>query len=343
MLRFSLLIISIFLLLSCNKVPGGKKAGEKKFVVSVEGLIVKTSEVKQIITVSGTVKPYEETVLTPDISGRVVMLNLPEGKFITKGTLLVKLFDDDLQAQLNKLQAQVTLLDKTEQRQSELIKINGISQNDYDLTALQLNAAKADVEVVKAQIRKTEIFAPFDGYIGLRNVSIGAQVNATTPLATIRTSDKLKLDFSIPEKYSTMIKPGMRVAFTVGGEEKTFEAEVIASEKSIDPLTRNLKLRADIQTKSEFLTPGTYATVQLILRENKNALMIPTQSIIPQDRLKRVIVARNGKAAFLPVKTAIRKESMIEVTSGLTAGDTIAITGIMFLKPDMPIKFSKIN
>jgi membrane fusion protein, multidrug efflux system len=343
MIRFSYLIISIVLLMSCGKGSGGNKAGEKKFVVAVEGFIVKTSEVKQIITVSGTVKPYEETVLTPDISGRVVMLNLPEGKFVSRGTLLVKLFDDDLLAQLNKMQAQYNLLVKTEQRQSELLKINGISQNDYDLTALQMNAAKADMEVVKAQIRKTEILAPFDGFIGLRNVSVGTQVNPSVALATIRTSDKLKLDFSIPEEYSAMIKPGMKVDFTVGNEEKPFEAEVIASEKSIDPLTRNLKLRADIHAKSELLTPGTYATVQLILRDNKNALMIPTQSVIPQERLKRVIVARNGKAAFIPVKTAIRKESLIEVTSGLKAGDTIAVTGIMFLKPDMPIKFSKIN
>jgi membrane fusion protein, multidrug efflux system len=277
MLRFFLFYISVILLFSCNKGPGEKKTSDKNFVLAIEGMIIKTSEVKQIITVSGTVKPYEETVLTPDISGRVVMLNLPEGKLVTKGTMLVKLFDDDLQAQLNKLKAQFNLLSKTEQRQSELLKINGISQNDYDLTALQLNAARADVEVVKAQIRKTEILAPYDGYIGLRNVSVGTQVNASTPLATIRTSDKLKLDFSIPEKYSTLIKQGMKVSFSVGNELQSFEAEVVASEKSIDQLTRNLKLRANIQAKSELLTPGTFATVQLVLNDNKHALMVPTQ------------------------------------------------------------------
>ena len=145
-------------------------------IPAVEGFMVKPSVIIEKIAVSGTLKPFEETVLMPEVTGRVVMINLPEGSFVNQGTLLVKLFDDDLQAGLKKSETQLQLAEQTEKRQSELIKINGISQNDYDQSVLQVNSINADIEVIKVQIRKTEVRAPFDGVIGLRNISLGAEV-----------------------------------------------------------------------------------------------------------------------------------------------------------------------
>ena len=143
----------------------------------IEGVIARPALLEQNIVVSGTLKPFEETVLMPDVGGRVVSINFQEGMHVTKGTLLVQLFNDDLKAQLHKLQAQKDLAEQTEKRQSELIKINGISQLDYDQSVLQVNSFNADIEVIMAQLRKTEIVAPFDGVIGLRNVSVGAVVS----------------------------------------------------------------------------------------------------------------------------------------------------------------------
>ncbi|MEI6901463.1 MAG: efflux RND transporter periplasmic adaptor subunit [Bacteroidota bacterium] len=329
---------------SCKNGTDRKDVAGKRTNTSfvAEGYIVKPSTLDQFISVSGTLKPFEETVLMPDVSGRVISINLPEGKFVKKGTILVKLFDDDLQASLKKLQTQLSIAEQTEKRQHELLQVSGISQLEYDQTDLQVKSIKDDIEYLKAQISKTEVVAPFDGVIGLRNVSIGAQVTPSISLATIRMINQLKLDFSVPEKYSKEVVEGKRIQFTVQGDDKKYEGKVTATEESIELNTRNLKVRAVVSGISSSLKSGAYANVELDLKEDNNALMIPTQAIIPQERNKKVIVVKDGKATFVTVKTGIRQASKVEVTEGLQPGDTIATTGILFIKPNGSVKFSKV-
>jgi membrane fusion protein (multidrug efflux system) len=278
-----------------------------------------------------------------EVAGRVVFINLPEGKFVKKGTLLVKLFNDDLQANLKKMQTQLAIQEKIFKRQTELFKVNGISQYDYDQTYLQLNSIKAEIEVQQSMIRKTQVLAPFDGIIGLRNISEGAQVTPSTLMATIRVENKLKLDFSIPEKYSNEIKAGLKVKFTVHGNEKQYDATVMATEGGIEANTRNLKVRAIVNSNSDNLVPGGFTNVQLTLGENKNAIIVPTQAIIPQERNKIIIVVRNGKAHYVTVTTGIRKASTIEIIDGLSPGDTIVTTGLLFLKEGANVSFSTVK
>jgi membrane fusion protein (multidrug efflux system) len=311
--------------------------------LKVEGVIVSPSVLDQTIIISGTLKPFEETVLMPEVPGRVVDINLTEGGFTKKGTLLVKLFDGDLQAQLKKSQAQLQLEQQTENRQSELMKVNGISQLDLDQTILQINSIKADIEVLKVQINKTEVRAPFDGTIGLRNISIGAQVTTATALATIRDVRHLKLDFSVPGKYSSTIKPGFKVQFSVRGDDKKYDATVMATEQGIESDTRNLNLRAIVQSDVSSLTPGEFADVELRLSENKSALMVPTEAVIPQARTKQLIVAKKGRASFVTIMTGIRNASSVQILSGINPGDTVVTTGILFLKPNAVLNFSKVK
>jgi membrane fusion protein, multidrug efflux system len=342
---YSIIIIAfISALYSCSSAKPDKKVPDKQSAVVsyLEGYVVKTSIVDQTITISGTLKSFEETILMPEVTGRVVKINLPEGKFVKAGTLLVKLYDADLQAQLHKSEAQLKITELMKERQSELMKVEGISQADYDQTALQVNSIKADIEVLKVQIRKTELLAPYDGVIGLRNISIGAQVTTSTALATIRAVKQLKLDFAVPEKYSGEIKTGAKVKFTVQGNEKKYDAAVIATEEGIDANTRNLKARALVNMNSSSLIPGAFANVELRLKEDKNALMVPTQAIIPQERNKRLIVANHGVAKFVTIKTGLRQASLIQVLNGIAPGDTVVTTGILFIKPGAKLKFSKV-
>jgi membrane fusion protein (multidrug efflux system) len=255
----------------------------------------------------------------------------------------VKLFDGDLQAGLKKAQTQLEIAEQTQKRQSELIKINGISQSDYDQAVLQVSSINADIEILKVQISKTEMRAPFDGVIGLRSISLGAEVTPSTALATIRSMQQLKLDFSVPEKYSSQVKPGMKVTFSVQGDDKKYDATVMATEEGIDVVTRNLKARAVVKNINAALKPGAFANVELQLEEIKNALMVPTQAIIPQELNKQVIVEKDGKAKFVNVQTGVRQESNIQVVSGISPGDTIVTTGILFLKPGASLKFSKVT
>jgi membrane fusion protein (multidrug efflux system) len=322
---------------SCHSGSKNKNTKDKRpaVILSVEGYIVKPSLLKVTIQVSGTLLSFEETVLMPETGGRVVMVNLPEGKLVNKGTVLVKLFDGELQAQLKKSQTQLQMAEQTEKRQRELLKVSGISQFDYDQTVFQVNSIKDDISLLNVQIGKTEMKAPFDGVIGLKNISVGAQA----AVATIRMVNRLKLDFSVPEKYSREIVPGKLLTFTVEGDSAKYTAVVMATEGGIESDTRNLKVRAVVDYVSPGLKPGAFATVELELGKHTDALLVPTQSIIPQARSKKLIVARDGKAEFI---TVIRQAAFIEVLNGIHSGDTVVTTGIVFLKPDARLKFSKV-
>jgi membrane fusion protein, multidrug efflux system len=337
-----ILLAALFINIGFNR-SGDKdnsKNPKEKQQKKLSFFVVKPSLLIDEISVSGSLQAYEMVDLKNEVAGRVVMINLPEGKFVKKGTLLVKLFDDDLQSQLKKLQSQLAIQQQIYKRQSELLKVNGITQNDYEQSGLQLNSLKADIEVEKTLIRKTEVLAPFDGVIGLRNISAGAIVTPSTLLATIRTANKLKLDFFVPEKYSSKITRGMKLKPSMSNKDKLFDATVMATEEGIDDATRNLKVRAVVNSQSDELLAGGFSNVQLRLNENKNALMIPTEAIIPQEENKIVIVAREGKAKFVQVKTGIRKASKVEITDGIQVGDTIVTSGLLFVKEGSKLSFS---
>ncbi|MBZ5855870.1 efflux RND transporter periplasmic adaptor subunit [Flavihumibacter profundi] len=311
--------------------------------MKVEGFLVKTKTVSEKLEVPGSIIPFEATELRTEVSGRVTQLNIHEGQSVSKGTLLVKLYDADLQAQLNKLKVQLEIYQQTAARQAELLKIEGISKQEYDLSVLQVNNIKADMELIATSIQKTEIRAPFSGKLGLRNISLGAYITPLTLITNIRQEDQLKLEFTVPEKYSSKIKTGDIVNFMVEGSEKLNPAKIIATEEAVTEETRSLKVRAVVTTKSPQLIPGAFAKVTLDFGQDKNALMVPTQAVIPQARYKKVIVSRNGNAVFETVTTGVRDSSFVQIISGIHAGDTIVITGLLSIKPDSKLEITKLN
>lgn len=311
--------------------------------LQVEAFIVKTQTLNEQLEVPGTLMPYEQTEIRPEITGRIVRLNIPEGSFVKKGTLLVKLFDEDLQAQLKKLQVQLEINAKTAERQKELLSIGGISQQEYDLSELNVKNLRSDIELVRVNISKTEIRAPFDGRIGLKNISDGAYISPTTLITTISQVGTLKMEFSVPEKYSDMMAKGRPVTFTVAGSKKTFKASVMATESVIEANTRTLRVRTIIGTKDPELVPGAFAKVGVKLDNDDKALIIPTQAVIPQARNKRVILYANGVAKFQVVTTGIRDSSFVQITDGLKLGDTVITTGLLAIRPEAKIKLSKVQ
>jgi membrane fusion protein (multidrug efflux system) len=322
---------------------GGRGNTRGKGPLAVEGFLVEKRSVSETVEVAGTLLPFEETAIRAEVSGRIVQLNIPEGGVVKKGTLLVKLFDQDLQAQLSKLKVQLQIADKTEERQKELLAINGISQQDYDLSTLNVENLKADIQSVEIAIAKTEIRAPYDGQVGLRNVSMGSYLAPADVITNLREVDKLKLEFSVPEKYARNIVKGYEVKFRVDGGKKDHTATVIATEGNVDQATRTLKIRTLVKEKSEELVPGVFARVNLQLGQDSEALMIPSQAIIPQARNKQVIVLRKDSAEFRIVETGIRDSAFVQVLSGVKKGDTIITTGLMAIRPASKIKLTKVN
>lgn len=321
--------------------PGAGPAATPE--LQVEAQIVKTSSINEIVESSGTILANESTEIRPEISGRITQLNIREGAIVPKGSLLVKIYDGDLQAELKKLQVQLQIAEKTEERQKELLKIGGIAQQDYDLSILQVSNIKADIELIRVNIGKTEIRAPYTGRLGLKNISPGAYISPTTLITTITEVNQMKIEFSVPEKYSSQISNGMELSFSSEGASKDqYKARILARESSVDQNTRNLRIRAVVQGNISELVPGAFAKVKMILGKNDNALMIPSNAVIPQARNKQVAVYRNGVADMVSVTTGIRDSTNIQVLSGLQAGDTLITTGLLFVKPNSKIKLTKI-
>jgi membrane fusion protein (multidrug efflux system) len=341
-----LLISAAFYSCKSDKQSSAALAAAKKgpSALEVEGMVVKTSAITEVVEVSGTILANESTEIRPEISGRLVQLNIREGAVVPKGSLLAKIYDGDLQAQLKKLTVQLQIAAKTEERQRELLSIGGIAQQDYDLSILNVSNIKADMELTRVAIGKTEIRAPYSGRLGLKNISPGAYVSPTTLLTTITQVSQMKLEFSVPEKYSSEIQNGLPVEFTLEGGRtgQLYKANVLAKESAVEEATRNLRVRAVVQSKDEFLVPGTFAKVRIILGRNENAIMIPSSAVIPQARNKEVAVYRSGLAVMTTVETGVRDSSLIHVVKGLQTGDTLITTGLLFVKPESKIKLTKI-
>lgn len=343
----SLLFTLIFL--SCKQKkenappPGGGRQGGGQQVLSLEGLIAASKTLNAQIEVPGTILANESTEIHPEVSGRVVQLNIKEGAFVAQGTLLAKLYDDDLQAQLKKLEVQLKIADQTEQRQAQLLKIQGISQQDYDLSLLQVYNLKADMDIVKTAIRKTEIRAPFSGKLGLKNISPGAYVTPSTIATTISQVNQLKLQFSIPEKYGSQLKNGQKIDFTIDGVPRKFTAAIIATEAGIEENTRSLAVRALIKESDKSLLPGAFAKVKLGLEKSEDAIMIPNSSILPQGRSKFIFLYKSGKAKQTEITTGVRDSTNIQVLTGIDKGDTVITTGLLYLRPDIDVKLTKVS
>jgi membrane fusion protein (multidrug efflux system) len=318
-------------------------AATTKPPAKADGWIVSISSLSNTLEVPGSLAPYEETAIQPEIAGRVTGIYFQEGGPVSQGSLMVKLYDEDLQAQMKKLQVQQSIARKTEERQAALLKINGISQQDYDLSLLNVRNLEADIQILQTSIAKTSIRAPFSGYAGLRNISMGAMINPQITITTLRQLSQLKLSFTVPERYSEKVRTGTSVGFAIDGVPEIFKARVIATENLIAAETRSLLVKAQVDQRHPQLVAGAFAKVRFTLNSNEAALMIPTQAIIPQARGKKVMMLRNGLATLESVTTGVRDTALVEITSGLKAGDTILISGLLTTRPGSIVKISNLK
>lgn len=341
----SIIILAVLLvprILRSDKKPEGK-TGPPVQIALVKALVIKPQKLQNEINSNGSVLANQQIDLHPEISGRLVKLAFKDGESVKKGDLLVKLFDGDLLAQLKKLNIQLDLARKNEQRQKELLSVNGISQQDYDATISLINSINADLELVQAQISKTEIHAAFNGKVGLRSVDEGAYVSPATLIASLQEVDPVRIDFNIPEKYMSQVHLEDEIRFSIPGINEEFKAKVFAIEPRIDPVTRTLQLRARCPNSSGKIYPGAFARVSLALKDIDNSLMAPTQSVIPEARGQKVFLVRSGKAQPQKVVTGIRNEASVEIVNGLHPGDTLITDGIIQLKPGIPVKITELK
>ncbi|WP_343533431.1 efflux RND transporter periplasmic adaptor subunit [Pedobacter sp.] len=318
--------------------PGKGGKGKGGAPLNVDGIIATTSDFSSNLDITGSIEANEAVTLRSEVSGLVTGIYFKEGSNVSKGTTLVKINDRDIQAQLREVVTRENLSASNENRAKQLLAKGAISQEEYDTSLAELQALKSQVQLIRAQLAKTTIIAPFSGKVGLRNISVGEYITPSTTIANLLSTNPVKISFSIPEKYVSQLKPNSNISFTIDGSNKTFSGKVFAIEPGINQTTRTLQIKALAQNASGELLPGSFAKVKLSLSTIKDAILIPTEAVIPVLKGKVVYIAKNGKAQQVPVETGTRTADKILVLSGLNVGDTILTTGAMALKPDADVK-----
>ena len=338
---YTLLIIGLGLLIayriSANNETKSANGPRAQGSATVTGIVLEPQKFAEKLSLSGSLEANEQVELRSEISGVVEQINFREGSKVSKGQVLFKVNDLELRAQLAKVKTAEKLAAENERRAQLLLEKEAISQEEYDVARADLQSARAESQLIAAQLGKATVKAPFSGTIGLRYISEGTYVTPSTSIARLVNTDQLKLNFSIPEKYSRQVGVGTELSFTTAGSKETYTATVYAVEPGVDVATRTLKMRAMTENEEGKLIPGTFADVALPLEAVNDAIMVPTEALIPIQNGKKIFVTRNGLAREIEVHTGARTASMVRVTSGLKPGDTILTSGVMILKDGAPV------
>lgn len=317
-----------------------KEAGRQQIIVDV--LVARPQIVSNHVEANGTVVANEYVELHPEVSGRLIYLNVPEGNYIQQGTLIARINDADLQAQMNKSKVLLDLAVKNEQRLKKLLAVNGVNQSDYDAALNLVNGYNADIAYTQSLIDKTVVKAPFSGIVGLRQVSPGAYLTPSNIIATIQQLDKVKIDFTIPEEYGNLVKKGSMVNVEIeAAKQAGKKAVIIAAEPQVNQNTRNLKVRAVLQEGK--VNPGAYVKVYVSAGTDKKAILVPANAIIPDDKNKQLVLVKNGKASFVSVETGVRQANNVEITKGVNLGDSVIVTGVLFARPKSPVTIRSVK
>lgn len=326
---------------SSNAQPSQIKS--KQNILNINGLVIKHQSLTEDIAMVGNLLPDEEVDLTFETSGKIVEINFQEGSFVKKGELLAKVNDKPLQAQLKRYEAQLKLAQDRVYRQSTLLEKDAVSQEAFEQARTELAILNADIDIVKQNIALTELRAPFDGIIGLRNVSEGAYASPSVVVAKLSKISPLKIDMYIPERYADEIKVGTPLSFTVEGRNQTYKASVYAKESEVDMQTRTLAIRATYPNTNGQLMPGRFISAKIRMSDIPNAIAIPTEAIVPEMGVDKVYLYRSGKAHAISVKTGLRTDALIHIIEGIEVGDTIITSGTLQLREGLPVQLDVIK
>ena len=324
----------IFYRITTNKekaaAQNGRPAGRSE--MKVYGQVVQGQPFSDYLTLSGSIEADEQIEIHTEVSGIVESINFSEGGRVSQGQPLLRINDAELQAQLAQAQTRNNLAAENERRAKLLLEKEAISQEEYDIASADFRAAESQIQLIKAQLSKTVIRAPFSGRIGLRNISKGSYVTPATVIAQLVNTNRLKVSFSIPEKYANRVKVNNQVKFNVQGVQGEFTAKIYATEPAVEANTRTLLVKAITTNNSDNIIPGTFANIIFPLETLENGLLVPAEALIPVQNGKKLFVMKNGSANEVMVETGARTDEDVLITSGIQAGDTVLTSGVMSLR-----------
>jgi membrane fusion protein (multidrug efflux system) len=339
----SLAVIVAACSIKAGELPKAELSASKFEGIPIDVALVNPTERVNKLDVTGTVIANQQVDLVSELTRRVVKVAVKEGSKIHLGDLLFQLDNDDLLAQLERLHQQEKLASLNEQRLKDLILHESVAQQDYDEALTNLKVLQAQVRELQVTISKTRIVAPFDGQVGMINIHPGAIVSPNTVLTNIQDNSSVKIEFSVPEKYSNTIRIGSDHSFTTPSSEDVFKTKVVAKEALISKDTRTLLVRGITPNPQQKLLPGQSARVSLALNSSASSIAITSQALIPSPGGYSVFLVKNRKAENIAIAIGERSAGFVEVTKGLSPGDTLITSNLLRLSPGAPVSVISIK
>lgn len=332
-----LMLSGSMLFTSCGSEEEATSGSAVRPPMAVQVHVLEPSALDNAIITTGTLMANEEVDLVSELAGRITEIGFSESGSVSKGQVLLRINDDELQAQLRKVEANMKLSTEDVARKERLLEVSGISQEQFDGARAQQASFQAEIDELRARIAKCTIRAPFNGKVGLRSVSEGGYVSNNAIIAKLQQVDPIKIEFAVPERYGRMMTTGTMIDFTLEGDTAIYKGEVYAADPSVDAATRSVRVRARSANRSGLLLPGSFAKVEVRLERMDNALVVPAEALVPDIQGQKVLVIKQGKVASQRVQTGIRTGNKVQLTTGVQAGDSVLITGLLAVREGMPV------
>lgn len=318
--------------------PGALSAADRP-PTPVEAVSVGTQPLAVEATAVGTLISNEAVIIRPEIEGRIVEIAFEEGGRVTKGQLLFKLDDSIYKAELEDAKARMQLATSNFSRAKELFQKSAGTERGRDEAQSAYRVAEAAVALAQARLTKTTVEAPFEGFVGLRNVSVGDYVTAGQDLVNLEDIEPLKVEFAVPERYLEGVRSGQTVRLTADAfPARTFDGEIYAINPKIDSSGRSIQVRARIDNDERILRPGLFVRVKVQLGQNENAIMIPEQALVPRGKDRFVFKIVDGKAVETKVQIGQRRVGLVEVVDGLAPDDVVVTAGQLKIRDGAAVK-----
>ncbi len=301
---------------------------------AVEVARVETMRITDDAQAVGSLRSRQSVMLRPEVSGRVTQINFRDADRVRRGQVLVQLDDQLPMAQVKQAEAEVSIARANHKRNQELVEEKFIAQRAVDESAANLQVAEAKLSLARATLARLKIVAPFDGVAGIRNINVGDYLKDGADIVNIEDLDALYVDFRLPERFQTKVRPGQTALVDVDAlPGQRFTAVIHAIDPLVDANGRSVGVRGCVDNRHLKLRPGMFARITPVFGVREDARVIPEEAIVPQGGKQFVYKLVDGPdqdtriARRVEVKVGVRVPGKVEITEGLVPGDTVVTAG----------------
>lgn len=308
--------------------------------VNVEAITAKKESLGEDIKTVGTLYSNESVEISSEVPGKIAKINFKNGDSVKEGQILFELENSVERAELNKAKANVNLVRNNVNRYSKLVKTGASSKLQVEDAVANLKLARASVEAAKARLEKTKIKAPFEGKIGIRNVSPGDFINVGDILVTLDQTAPLKVRFSAPGKFINQINKGDLISFSNSVSDITYSAKIDSIDSRVNETNRGVNIEAIAENKQGKLYPGQFVDINISLGDKRESVTIPAQAVVPFGNKNFVYKVADGFATKQEIEIGRRSVNMVEVKKGIKEGEQIVTAGHQKLQDGSKVQAS---